>query len=69
MGRLPTGQLYPHPLKTRVTAEQLAQWEALMRDQKTDTAKALRNFVRLMTSNTPNHAVLRGAVLRVIRNR
>lgn len=69
MGRLPTGQLYPYPLKTRVTAEQLELWEALMRDQKTDTAKALRNFVRLMTSSAPNHAVLRGAVLRVIRNR
>ena len=69
MGRLPTGQLYPHSLKTRVTPELLTKWDALMREHSTDTAKALRNFVRLMTSTNPNHAVLRGAVLRVIRNR
>ena len=45
MPRPPTGQLYPHPVKTRVTDAQRAAWDALMADLGTDSAKALRAVV------------------------
>lgn len=45
MPRPATGQLYPYPVKTKVTETQRAAWDALMARLDLDSAKTLRAVV------------------------
>jgi len=45
MSRPATGQMYPYPVKTKVTEAQRAAWDELMADLDLDSAKVLRAVV------------------------
>jgi len=45
MSRPATGQMYPYPVKTKVTEAQRAAWDKLMADLDLDSAKVLRAVV------------------------
>jgi hypothetical protein len=66
MPRPATGQLYPSPVKTKVTESQRASWDALMERMNLDSAKALRAVVLTLigTDKRRRNAILTAAGLK-----